>query len=61
VPIWKVSGEFYARRNCWQAFSKVRDAATAEGAREWALSVIGGCHHVPRRLIRIGSVEPAKA
>jgi ribosomal protein L20A (L18A) len=57
VPIWKVSGEFYARRNCWQAFSKVRDAPSADAAREWALSVIGGSHHLPRRLIRIVSVE----
>jgi ribosomal protein L20A (L18A) len=61
VPTWEVSGEFYARRNCWQAFSKVREAPSAEAAREWALSVIGGCHHVPRRLIRIGHVEQAQA
>ncbi len=59
MPVWKVSGEFYVRRNSWQAFSKTRDAPTADSAREWAVSVIGGCHHVPRRLIRIRSVEPA--
>ncbi len=58
MPSWTVAGEFYARRNDWQAFAKVREAPTAEAAREWALSVIGGCHHVPRRLIRIRSVEP---
>lgn len=61
MPTWKVSGAFYARRNCWQAFEKVREAPTAEAAREWAVSVIGGCHHVPRRLIRIATVEPAQA
>jgi ribosomal protein L20A (L18A) len=58
VPTWKVSGEFYARRNNWQSFSKLRDAPSPEAAREWTLSVIGGCHHLPRRLIRIASVEP---
>lgn len=61
MPVWKVSGQFYSRRDCWQAFAKVRDAPTAEAAREWALSVIGGCHHLPRRLIRIAAVEPAPA
>ncbi|MGC2289401.1 MAG: 50S ribosomal protein L18Ae [Thermoplasmata archaeon] len=58
MPTWKVSGEFYARRNCWQAFSKTRDAPSPEAAREWVVSVIGGCHHLQRRLIRISSVEP---
>jgi len=61
MPTWKVSGEFYARRDCWQTFSKTRDAPSAKAAREWALSVIGGCHHLPRRLIRIASVEKATA
>lgn len=61
MPIWKVSGEFYARRKSWQSFTKVRDAPTPDAAREWALSVIGGSHHVPRRLIRIGAVEPVSA
>lgn len=58
---WKVSGEYYARRNYWQQFAKVREAATAEAAKEWTLSVLGGCHNLPRRLIRIRSVEPASA
>jgi ribosomal protein L20A (L18A) len=61
VPSWKVTGEFYARRNTWQAFSKIREAPSADAAREWALSVIGGSHHLPRRLIRIRAVEPAQA
>jgi ribosomal protein L20A (L18A) len=55
-----VSGEFYARRDVWQSFAKLREAPTAEAAREWALSVIGGCHNLPRRLIRIDSVEPPR-
>lgn len=61
MPTWKVSGEFYARRNFWQPFAKVREASTADAAREWTLSVIGGSHHLPRRLIRIASVERAPA
>ncbi|MCI4353503.1 MAG: hypothetical protein L3K14_09030 [Thermoplasmata archaeon] len=61
MPTWKISGEFYARRNCWQPFAKVHEASTADAAREWTVSVIGGCHSLPRRLIRIASVEPAPA
>lgn len=52
---------FYVRRAVWQPFVKTADAATAEAAREWALSVLGGCHHVPRRLVRVSSVEPVPA
>ena len=53
---FKVEGSFYARRNFWQPFVKVHDADTAAVAREWALSEIGGCHHVKRSQIRITSV-----
>jgi len=62
MPQFKVEGSFYARRGYWQPFTKVHDAETAELAREWALSEIGGCHHVKRHQIRIASVgEVAKA
>ncbi|HTT46347.1 MAG TPA: 50S ribosomal protein L18Ae [Thermoplasmata archaeon] len=54
---FKVVGTFYARRNYWQPFSKVHDADSADLAREWALSEIGGCHHVKRSHIRIESVS----
>ncbi len=53
---FKVEGSFYARRDYWQPFTKVHDAESAELAREWALSEIGGCHHVKRSQIRIASV-----
>lgn len=53
---WAVSGSFLARRDDWQTFTKTCDAASADQAREWALSEIGGCHGVRRRLIRIASV-----
>ncbi len=61
LPLWKVTGAFYARRNYWQSFAKLREAATAAAAQEWVVSVIGGCHHVRRPWIRIESVEPATA
>jgi ribosomal protein L20A (L18A) len=54
---WSVSGSFLARRDDWQAFTKTCDATSAEQAREWALSEIGGCHGVPRRRVRIASVS----
>jgi len=53
---FKVQGSFYARRGYWQPFTKLHDADSAEVAREWALSEIGGCHHVKRHQIRIDSV-----
>ena len=53
---FKVQGSFYARRGYWQAFTKLHDADTAEIAREWALSEIGGCHRVKRHQIRIESI-----
>ena len=62
MPQFKVEGSFYARRGYWQPFTKVHDAENAELAREWALSEIGGCHHVKRHQIRIASVgEVVKA
>jgi ribosomal protein L20A (L18A) len=51
-----VTGTFLARRDDWQTFTKTTEAASPELAREWALSEIGGCHHVPRTRIRISSV-----
>ena len=54
---FKVQGSFYARRGYWQPFSKMHDAESADVAREWALSEIGGCHHVKRHQIRIDSVN----
>ncbi len=56
MPIYTVSGRFYARRDDWQVFRKRHDATTPELAREWALSEIGGCHGIQRRNIRIDSV-----
>jgi ribosomal protein L20A (L18A) len=53
---WTVSGSFFARRADWQPFHKICEAHSAEQAREWALSEIGGCHHVKRQLIRITSI-----
>lgn len=61
MPTFVVSGRFYARRNDWQIFRKRHEAASAEEAREWALSEIGGCHHVRRAQIRIDGVEEEKA
>jgi ribosomal protein L20A (L18A) len=56
MPKWTVHGSFQARRATWQTFSKTCEADSAAHAREWALSEIGGCHGVARRLIRIVSV-----
>jgi ribosomal protein L20A (L18A) len=58
---WSVEGSFYARRADWQHFRKVCEAPSAERAREWALSEIGGCHHVKRTRIRIDSVTEVAA
>ncbi|MCI4327329.1 MAG: hypothetical protein L3K16_06820 [Thermoplasmata archaeon] len=58
---WQVSGTYLARRADWQTFTKVCEAASAEQAREWALSEIGGCHHVKRGLIRITSLAEVPA
>ena len=56
LPQWAVRGSYQARRKYWQGFTKVREAPTAEAAREQVLSEIGGSHHVPRTMIRIESV-----
>ena len=56
MPHFQVEGEFLARRGYWQAFAKGCDADDAEQARHWILSELGGCHHDPRRLIRVKSV-----
>jgi ribosomal protein L20A (L18A) len=56
---WTVQGSFYARRGYWQSFTKHCDAPSADAAREWALSEIGGCHHVKRHEIRIGEITAA--
>jgi ribosomal protein L20A (L18A) len=61
MPEFKVEGSFYARRGYWQSFTKIHDAASAEVAREWALSEIGGCHHVKRSRIRLDSVSEVLA
>ena len=57
MPQFKVEGSFYARRGYWQPFTKTHEAQSADVAREWALSEIGGCHHVKRSGIRIRSVS----
>ncbi len=56
MPHWTVEGSFYARRGYWQRFSKHCEADSAEIAREWALSEIGGCHGVKRHQIRISQI-----
>lgn len=56
MTMYTVSGRFYARRDDWQVFHKRHDAVNPEQAQEWALSEIGGCHHVARRYIRIDTV-----
>lgn len=56
MPTYRVAGSFLARRGYWQPFAKEHEAPTAEIAREWAYSEIGGCHGVKRQLIRIDSV-----
>ncbi|MGA7923492.1 MAG: 50S ribosomal protein L18Ae [Thermoplasmata archaeon] len=57
MPHYSVTGTFLARRGYWQPFTKTCEASHAEQAREWALSEIGGCHHVKRHLIRLTNVE----
>ena len=57
MPHWSVTGSFLARRADWQRFAKTCEAPSAERAREWALSEIGGCHGVPRSRIRIEAVN----
>ncbi|MGD1100091.1 MAG: 50S ribosomal protein L18Ae [Thermoplasmata archaeon] len=61
MPEFKVQGSFYARRGYWQSFTKTHDALSAELAREWTLSEIGGCHHVKRSYIRISSIAEVVA
>jgi ribosomal protein L20A (L18A) len=61
MPMYKVEGSFYARRGYWQPFTKEHEADTKENAVHWALSEIGGCHHVKRHLIRISSVTEEAA
>lgn len=61
MPRWTVKGQFLARRADWQAFRKECEAPSADQAKEWALSEIGGCHHVRRSLIRIEAVEATGA
>lgn len=56
MPLYTVVGSFYARRGYWQAFTKRHEADSEATAREWAVSEIGGCHHVKRHQIRIDSV-----
>jgi ribosomal protein L20A (L18A) len=58
---WSVNGTFLARRADWQTFTKVCEADSAAQAQEWALSEIGGCHHVKRNRIRIASVTEVAA
>jgi ribosomal protein L20A (L18A) len=57
LPLYRVSGAFYARRNYWQSFAKLHEAPSPGAAREWTFSEIGGCHHVPRPQIRIIAIE----
>ena len=61
MPVFRVVGTFYARRNYWQGFTKNHEADSAEVAREWALSEIGGCHGVKRQYIQIVSVTETPA
>jgi ribosomal protein L20A (L18A) len=61
VAHFAVTGTFLARRDDWQSFTKTTEADSPDQAKEWALSEIGGCHHVPRTRIRITKVaEVAK-
>ena len=61
MPEFQVQGSFYARRGYWQTFTKTHEAQSADVAREWTLSEIGGCHHVKRSYIRINSVAEVAA
>ena len=56
--LWS-TGASIPRRGDWQPLRKQHEADSPEQAREWALSEIGGCHHVKRALIKIDSVTPA--
>ena len=58
---YSVSGSYLARRGFWQTFTKQLEAADAAGARERAVSQLGGCHGVARKLIRIESVDELPA
>ncbi|HTS33147.1 MAG TPA: 50S ribosomal protein L18Ae [Thermoplasmata archaeon] len=57
MPLYKVRGSFYARRDYWQPFTMEHEADTKETAVHWALSEIGGCHGVKRHLIHIDAVD----
>jgi ribosomal protein L20A (L18A) len=61
VPTFTVKGSFYARRGYWQPFTKQHEADDPKDAVHWALSEIGGCHHVKRNLIRIETVTEGAA
>ncbi|MGP8072903.1 MAG: 50S ribosomal protein L18Ae [Thermoplasmata archaeon] len=61
MPTFTVRGSFYARRGYWQVFTKEHEADTKDNAVHWALSEIGGCHHVKRHLIRIETVTEGAA
>ena len=61
MAMYTVRGSFYARRGYWQNFTKTHEAESGDLVREWALSEIGGCHHVKRQRIRIESVAEATA
>ena len=61
MPQWTVTGTFFARRDDWQTFRKTCEAPSADQAKEWAYSEIGGCHGVKRQLIRVASVEEVRA
>ena len=61
MPRWSVHGTFLARRATWRPFTKTCEAPSADQAKEWVLSEIGGCHGVRRSLIRIDSVTEAGA
>ena len=61
MPHWTVTGTFLARRDDGQRFRKTCEAPSADQAKEWAYSEIGGCHGVKRQLIRVASVEEVRA
>ncbi|MGB6501035.1 MAG: 50S ribosomal protein L18Ae [Thermoplasmata archaeon] len=61
MPLFRVTGSFYARRGFWQPFTKEHEADTEATAREWALSEIGGCHGVKRHEIRVDTVTAGPA
>ncbi len=61
MPQWTVRGTFLVRRGDWQSFAKSCEAPSPDAAKERVLSQIGGCHGVPRTLIRIQTVTEAGA